>query len=166
LADYTCYFKGLRRSYIATCRKLGLRLDDKAFPDYALPSVTKRLIADREFHEVEAMGLLSQSTRGRQPTGNDVFTRCDQPARLFRDQGRGPEAGACLQPIYDRFTEGFGTADLGAAKQLLDELRTQRRVDQTTRPAAFPLPWRRVALAKRVLLKAWSLGVSEIEQAV
>jgi predicted ATPase len=29
---------------------------------------------------------------------------------------------AVLQPVYDRFTEGFGTADLQAAKQLLDEL--------------------------------------------
>jgi hypothetical protein len=32
-----------------------------------------------------------------------------------------PTPIACLQPIYDRFTEGFGTADLIAAKQLLDE---------------------------------------------
>jgi hypothetical protein len=29
---------------------------------------------------------------------------------------------ACLRPVYDRFTEGFGTADLIAAKQLLDGL--------------------------------------------
>jgi predicted ATPase len=43
-------------------------------------------------------------------------------ARLLRDQGRHPEAIACLQPVYDRFTEGFGTADLIAAKQLLDKL--------------------------------------------
>ena len=42
-------------------------------------------------------------------------------ARLLRDQGRWDEAIACLRPIYDRFTEGFGTADLVAAKQLLDE---------------------------------------------
>jgi hypothetical protein len=42
-------------------------------------------------------------------------------ARLLRDQGRWAEAIACLRPIYDRFTEGFGTADLVAAKQLLDE---------------------------------------------
>jgi hypothetical protein len=28
---------------------------------------------------------------------------------------------AVLEPVYDRFTEGFGTADLIAAKQLLDE---------------------------------------------
>jgi predicted ATPase/DNA-binding winged helix-turn-helix (wHTH) protein len=42
-------------------------------------------------------------------------------ARLLRDQGRSADAIACLQPIYDRFTEGFATADLIAAKQLLDE---------------------------------------------
>ena len=43
-------------------------------------------------------------------------------ARLLRNQGRPADAIACLQPIYDRFTEGFGTADLVAAKQLLDDL--------------------------------------------
>jgi len=43
-------------------------------------------------------------------------------ARLLRSQGRPTDANACLQPIYDRFTEGFGTADLIAAKQLLDDL--------------------------------------------
>jgi predicted ATPase len=43
-------------------------------------------------------------------------------ARLLRDQGRPADAIACLQPIYNRFTEGFGTADLIAAKQLLDDL--------------------------------------------
>jgi len=43
-------------------------------------------------------------------------------ARLLRNQGRLPDAVACLQTVYDRFTEGFGTADLIAARQLLDEL--------------------------------------------
>jgi predicted ATPase/DNA-binding winged helix-turn-helix (wHTH) protein len=43
-------------------------------------------------------------------------------ARLLRDQGRPADAIACLQPVYDRFTEGFGTADFIAATQLLDEL--------------------------------------------
>jgi predicted ATPase/DNA-binding winged helix-turn-helix (wHTH) protein len=43
-------------------------------------------------------------------------------AALHRDRDRSAEAVACLRPIYDRFTEGFGTADLIAAKQLLDEL--------------------------------------------
>jgi tetratricopeptide (TPR) repeat protein len=43
-------------------------------------------------------------------------------ARLLRDRGRSADALACLQPVYHRFTEGFGTADLVAAKQLLDDL--------------------------------------------
>jgi predicted ATPase len=43
-------------------------------------------------------------------------------ARLLRNQGRAADAIACLQPIYDRFTEGFDTADLIAAKRLLDDL--------------------------------------------
>jgi predicted ATPase len=42
--------------------------------------------------------------------------------RLLRNQGRPADAVACLQPVYDRFTEGFGTADLVTAKQLLGEL--------------------------------------------
>ena len=48
-------------------------------------------------------------------------------ARRLRDQRRPADAIACLQPIYDRFTEGFGTADLIAAKQLLDDLRDAGR---------------------------------------
>jgi len=43
-------------------------------------------------------------------------------ARLRRNQGRPAEAAALLQPVYDRFTEGFTTSDLKAAKALLDEL--------------------------------------------
>ena len=48
-------------------------------------------------------------------------------ARLLSKQGRTAEATASLEPVYDRFTEGFGTADLIAAKQLLDELGNVRR---------------------------------------
>ena len=44
-------------------------------------------------------------------------------ARLLRDQSRPTEALKALQPIYDRFTEGFDTTDLKAAKALLDDLR-------------------------------------------
>ena len=48
-------------------------------------------------------------------------------ARSLSHQGRTADAFACLRPIYDRFTEGFGTADLIAAKQLLDDLRDRTR---------------------------------------
>jgi hypothetical protein len=47
-------------------------------------------------------------------------------ACLLRKQDCTAEAIACLRPIYDRFTEGFGSADLIAAKQLLDELGNVR----------------------------------------
>ena len=43
-------------------------------------------------------------------------------ARSLRSQGSLADAIACLRPIYDRFTEGFRTADVIAAKQLLDDL--------------------------------------------
>jgi hypothetical protein len=45
-------------------------------------------------------------------------------ARLLRKQGHSDDAVAVLRPVHNRFTEGFGTADLVAAKQLLDELGT------------------------------------------
>jgi predicted ATPase/DNA-binding winged helix-turn-helix (wHTH) protein len=44
-------------------------------------------------------------------------------ARLLRDQGQPADAMALLQPVYDRFTEGFETADLKAARALLHDLR-------------------------------------------
>ncbi len=43
-------------------------------------------------------------------------------AKLWRDQNRSTEAVALLAPIYNRFTEGFDTADLKAAKALIDGL--------------------------------------------
>ncbi|MEA2741439.1 MAG: hypothetical protein QOH05_4746, partial [Acetobacteraceae bacterium] len=83
--------------------------------------------------------LLSQGTTGTLETVGDVFRQAldrarehgtlswelraaTSLARWLRSQGRLADANACLQPIYDRFTEGFGTVDLIAAKQLLDDL--------------------------------------------
>jgi predicted ATPase len=43
-------------------------------------------------------------------------------ARLRVSQGRHHEARAPLASVYDRFTEGFATADLQAARTLLDGL--------------------------------------------
>jgi class 3 adenylate cyclase/tetratricopeptide (TPR) repeat protein len=43
-------------------------------------------------------------------------------ARLWRQQGRQQEAAALLAPVYGWFQEGFDTADLQAARTLLDEL--------------------------------------------
>jgi predicted ATPase/DNA-binding winged helix-turn-helix (wHTH) protein len=46
-------------------------------------------------------------------------------ARLLSDHGRSADAPALLQPVYDRFTEGFATADLKTAKALLDDLSSR-----------------------------------------
>jgi predicted ATPase len=43
-------------------------------------------------------------------------------AWLRRDQDRRAETRDLLAPIYDWFTEGFGTPDLKEARALLDEL--------------------------------------------
>jgi predicted ATPase len=43
-------------------------------------------------------------------------------ARLWQQQGKRQEARELLAPIYDWFTEGFDTADLQAAKALLEAL--------------------------------------------
>jgi predicted ATPase/DNA-binding winged helix-turn-helix (wHTH) protein len=88
--------------------------------------------------------LLSQSTAGTAEALENIFRQAlDEArrqealswelraatslARLLSHQGRTPDAFACLRPIYDRFTEGFGTADLIAAKQLLDDLGDRTR---------------------------------------
>jgi predicted ATPase len=56
-------------------------------------------------------------------------------ARLLRDQNRSSEAIALLAPVYNRFTEGFETADLKAAKALIDSLplRAGARRDKVVR---------------------------------
>jgi predicted ATPase len=43
-------------------------------------------------------------------------------ARLWRDQARTQEAREVLAPIYDQFVEGLATADLRAAKSLIEEM--------------------------------------------
>ena len=43
--------------------------------------------------------------------------------RLWASQGRMHEARTLLEPIYQRFTEGFGTSDLMEARNLLARLR-------------------------------------------
>ena len=44
-------------------------------------------------------------------------------ARFWRGQQRVSQARKLLAPVYRRFTEGFGTADLIAAKALLASVR-------------------------------------------
>jgi predicted ATPase/DNA-binding winged helix-turn-helix (wHTH) protein len=83
--------------------------------------------------------LLRRSAEPNAAEGEDCFRRANELAReqgallwqlrialsfarLRVAQERHGEARQILTPVYDRFTEGFGTTDLRAAKALLDEL--------------------------------------------
>jgi predicted ATPase len=50
-------------------------------------------------------------------------------ARLRRQQGRPREAAALLAPILGWFTEGFNTADLQAARTLLDDIENPAAIE-------------------------------------
>lgn len=45
-------------------------------------------------------------------------------AKLWQSQGKVSEAKALLQPVYDRFTEGYGFPDMRNAQAVLQSLRT------------------------------------------
>ncbi|ALI03658.1 transcriptional regulator [Pseudomonas sp. FW306-02-F02-AA] len=47
-------------------------------------------------------------------------------AELWQHQGRLQQAYDLLEPIYNRFTEGFATPDLSKVRRLLDELQRHR----------------------------------------
>ena len=51
-----------------------------------------------------------------------MFCAATGLAGLLRGQGRSADAMEILQPVYDRFTEGFDIADMRAARALLDTL--------------------------------------------
>jgi predicted ATPase/DNA-binding winged helix-turn-helix (wHTH) protein len=72
---------------------------------------------------VTAEGLFRQALEGARQQGARAWElrAGTSLARLLCNQDRRADAVTCLRPIHDRFTEGFGTADLIAAKQILDE---------------------------------------------
>jgi len=68
-------------------------------------------------------------------------------ARLWRDQNRSAEAIALLAPIYNRFTEGFETADFKAAKALIDGFYDSEETSQSPLMDAPPEARRRFRVA-------------------
>jgi predicted ATPase/DNA-binding winged helix-turn-helix (wHTH) protein len=48
-------------------------------------------------------------------------------ARAWMEQGRPEEARGLLQPVYESFSEGFGTKDLQAARRMLEAVRQPPR---------------------------------------
>jgi predicted ATPase/DNA-binding winged helix-turn-helix (wHTH) protein len=90
-----------------------LRLKGEFFLSQGAPSAveTSEALFRQALDEARRQGALSWELRA-----------ATSLARLLRARGLSADAIACLQPIYDRFTEGLGTADLIAAKQLLESM--------------------------------------------
>jgi predicted ATPase len=72
--------------------------------------------------EAEACFARTIATTRRQGAKSLELRAARSLARLWQGCGKRTEARDLLAPIYGWFTEGFGTADLIAAKALLDEL--------------------------------------------
>jgi predicted ATPase/DNA-binding winged helix-turn-helix (wHTH) protein len=133
-------FKGALASGLAGTRR----------PDEALVALDDAMAADREGADgrgwyapellrIKGEVLLQQAADRSVLAAEDCFNQAAQVARqqgaLFWElrvalsvarlrvsQGRHHEARAPLASVYDRFTEGFATADLQAARTLLEGL--------------------------------------------
>jgi predicted ATPase len=73
--------------------------------------------------EIEACFARAVAATRQQGAKSLELRAASSLARLWADRGRRRQAHDLLAPIYGWFTEGFETADLKAAKTLLDELR-------------------------------------------
>jgi predicted ATPase len=148
----TCGRTGWRLSYAEFKSSLALALARTGRLDEAFIAIDGAMAADRqgadgrgwyspELLRIKGELLLQQAADLSAPAAEDCFNQAAQMAReqgalfwelrialsvarLRESQGRHNEARALLVPVYDRFTEGFATADLKAARTLLESLPT------------------------------------------
>ena len=144
----TCDRTGWHISYEEYKGALALGLAGTGRLDEALVALDDAVAADREgghgwyapeLLRIKGEVLLQQAADQLVLAAEDCFTQAAQMAReqgaLFWElrvalsvarlrvsQGRHHEARAPLASVYDRFTEGFATADLQAARTLLEGL--------------------------------------------
>ena len=137
-----------RLSYPEFKGTLALGLAGTGRLDEALVALEDALAAEREngrgwfapeLLRIKGEVLLQQAADQSTPAAEDCFNQAAEMAReqgaLFWElrvavsvarlrvsQGRFEEARASLASVYDRFTEGFATADLQAARTMLEGL--------------------------------------------
>jgi tetratricopeptide (TPR) repeat protein len=78
---------------------------------------------DTHFAAAEDCFLRSLAMAEEQSALSWALRTATSLAQLYRSQARNDDALCLLAPIYDRFTEGFETADLKLAGQFLQQLR-------------------------------------------
>ncbi|HEY2534356.1 MAG TPA: transcriptional regulator, partial [Xanthobacteraceae bacterium] len=146
----TCDRTGWHISYAEFKGALALGLAKTGRLDGALVALDEAMAADREGADghgwcapellrIKGEVLLQQAANQPTPAAEDCFNRAAlmareqgalfwelrvalSVARLRMSQGRHHEARAPLASVYDRFTEGFATSDLQAARTLLEGL--------------------------------------------
>jgi predicted ATPase/DNA-binding winged helix-turn-helix (wHTH) protein len=146
----TCDRTGWRLSYVEFKGALALGLAGTGRLDEALVALDEAMAAEREGADghgwyapellrIKGEVLLLQAAGQSTLAAEDFFDQAAQMARkqsaLFWElrialsvsrlrvsQGRHHEARAPLAAVYDRFTEGFATADMQAARSLLEGL--------------------------------------------
>jgi tetratricopeptide (TPR) repeat protein len=144
----TCDRTGWHISYAEFKSALALGLAGTGRLDEALVALDGAMAADREggrgwcapeLLRIKGEVLLQQAADQSTLAAEDCFNQAAQlareqgalfwelrialsVARLRVSQGRHHEARAPLASVYDRFTEGFATADLQAARTMLEGL--------------------------------------------
>jgi predicted ATPase/DNA-binding winged helix-turn-helix (wHTH) protein len=146
----TCDRTGWHISYAEFKSALALGLAGTGWLDEALVALDDAMAADREGADghgwyapellrIKGEVLLQQAAGQLALAAEDCFDQAAQlareqgalfwelrvalsVARLRVSQGRHHEARAPLASVYDRFTEGFATADLQAARAMLEGL--------------------------------------------
>jgi predicted ATPase/DNA-binding winged helix-turn-helix (wHTH) protein len=144
----TCDLTGWHISYAEFKSSLALGLAGTGKLDEALVALDDAMAADREgghgwyapeLLRIKGEVLLQQAAEQSILAAEDCFNQAAQMAReqgaLFWElrialsvarlrvsQGHRHDARALLASVYDRFTEGFATADMQAARTLLERL--------------------------------------------
>ena len=80
------------------------------------------LSPERDVAKAEAYFARALEVAQKQQAKSWELRAATSMARLWRDQGRRPQARKLLAPVHGWFTQGFDTLDLKQAKTLLDEL--------------------------------------------
>ncbi len=80
------------------------------------------LSPERDVAKAEAYFARALEVARRQQAKSWELRAAMSMARLWRDQGRRPQARKLLASVHGWFTQGFDTLDLKQAKRLLDEL--------------------------------------------
>ncbi len=105
---------------LARARKIGLRFYEAELHRISGELLLPQAVADEQQAEACFQNALNVA-RGQSAKSLELRAAMSL-SRLWQRQGMRDEARKLLAEIYGWFTEGFGTADLKAAKALLDEL--------------------------------------------